>query len=225
MRLVVVTSIRLFGDGLSACLSEHPEICLRLVVSDLKSLRQSLACEEMDAALIDVTQGVNLDDVRATALAHPSVALVALGLEEQKQTVIRCGRAGFRGYIDRNASVDHLCSALKDACDGRLNCSAELSSELLRALFFRSGDDGRGEMTDSLTIREGEVLQLIGDGLSNKEIATELCVSVATVKHHVHHVLNKLKLPRRAQAMRRVREEPWIATSPWERDRASGHRR
>jgi len=220
MQLVVVTSIRLFGDGLSACLSGHPDICLRLVVTDLKSLRQCLASEEVNAALIDVTQGVNLDDVRATALAHPNVALVALGLEEQRQTVIRCGRAGFRGYVDRNASIDHLCSAVKDACDGRLNCSSEISSDLLRALFFRSGDDGQEEMTDPLTIREGEVLQLIGHGLSNKEIATELCVSVATVKHHVHHVLNKLKLPRRAQAMRRVREEPWIATSPWERNEA-----
>lgn len=222
MKLVVVTPIRLFGDGLSACLSKHPEICLQLIVSDLSSLRDCLAVEEVDAALIDVTQGVNLDEVRATAVAYPDVALVALGLEEQRQTVIRCGRAGFRGYVDRNASLTHLCSALRDACAGRLNCSPEISSDLLRALFFRSGDDRREDMADSLTAREGEVLQLIGSGLSNKEIATELSVSVATVKHHVHHVLNKLKLPRRAQAMRRVREEPWIATSPWERNEVSG---
>ena len=55
------------------------------------------------------------------------------------------------------------------------------------------------------------MLQLLGGGLSNKEIARELSLSVATVKHHVHSILAKLQLPRRAQAMRRVRDAPWIA--------------
>jgi len=62
----------------------------------------------------------------------------------------------------------------------------------------------------ALTRRESEVLELLGRGFSNKEIANELCLSVATVKHHVHHVLEKLQLQRRAQAMRRVRDAPWL---------------
>lgn len=212
MKLVVVTPIRLFGDGLAACLRQHEHIVLEAVASDLPQLRARLARSEPDAALIDVTQGIDLDEVRAIALAYPSVALVALGLQEQRQNVIRCGRAGFRGYVDRHASVEHLCEALSDVIAGRLACSAEISGGLLRALFSR--DAPSEEACEALTAREGEVLQLIGNGLSNKEIASELCLSVATVKHHVHHVLHKLKLPRRAQAMRRVREAPWIATSP-----------
>jgi len=219
MKLVIVTPIRLFGDGLAACLRQHPDILLQTLVSDLSALREWLA-RGIDAVLIDVTQGIDLDQVRAIAMAFPDVALVALGLDEQRQSVIRCGRAGFRGYVDRNASVDHLRRALSDACAGRLNCSAEISSGLLRALFLRADDETSAALTDALTTREGEVLQLIGHGLSNKEIANELSVSIATVKHHVHHVLHKLKLPRRAQAMRRVREAPWLAVSPLERDEA-----
>ena len=217
MKLVVVTPIRLFGDGLSACLLKHPDIFLQASISDLSRLHECVASTSPDAVLIDVTQGIDLDLVRATAIAFPDVALVALGLDEQRQSVIRCGRAGFCGYVDRNASVDILCRALSDACAGRLNCSAEISSGLLRALFARATDEDTAGLTESLTSREGEVLQLIGHGLSNKEIANELGVSVATVKHHVHHVLHKLKLARRAQAMRRVREQPWIAISPRER--------
>ena len=221
MKLVIVTPIRLFGDGLAACLRQHPDMLLQAVVGDLGGLRDCLAGAAPDVVLIDVTQGIDLDQVRATVVAHPDVALVALGLDEQRQSVIRCGRAGFRGYVDRNASIDHLCRALSDACAGRLSCSAEISSGLLRALFLRADEDRSMAFRNALTAREGEVLQLIGDGLSNKEIANELSVSVATVKHHVHHVLHKLKLPRRAQAMRRVREQPWIATSPLERNEAS----
>ncbi len=223
MKLVIVTPIRLFGDGLAACLRHDSGIVLEAVVRDLAGLREYLDGCEVDAVLVDVTQGIDLDAVRAVVLAFPNVALVALGLEEQRQSVIRCGRAGFRGYVDRNASVERLCRSLTDVLAGRLSCSAEISGDLLRALFAREREEGAHEPTEALTLREGEVLQLIGHGLSNKEIASELSLSIATVKHHVHHVLHKLNLPRRAQAMRRVREEPWIATSPmWGRQKDAG---
>jgi DNA-binding NarL/FixJ family response regulator len=218
MDLVVVTPIRLFGDGLASCLRRQEGLSLRIVVTDLAALRSVLSADLSDAVLIDVTQGIDFDEIRSLAVEFPRVALVALGLEEQRQSVIRCGRAGFCGYVDRNASVDNLCRALSDACVGRLNCSAEISGGLLRALFDRANNEGSLGITAALTNREGEVLQLIGTGLSNKEIATELSISVATVKHHVHHVLHKLNLPRRAQAMRRVREQPWIAASTWQRN-------
>jgi len=90
---------------------------------------------------------------------------------------------------------------------------SEISGGLLRALFHTTPEpDGRG-VDHGLTRRESEVLQLLGRGLSNKEIGNELSLSVATVKHHVHHILEKLELPRRAQAMRRVRDAPWIAST------------
>src|SRR5687768_8598172 len=115
MKLVVVTPVRLFGDGLCACLRHNEGIVLDAVVRDLIGLRGYLAVSAADVGLIDVTQGIDLDEVRAIALDYADVALIALGLEEQRQNVVRCGRAGFRGYIDRNATVDTLCSALRNA--------------------------------------------------------------------------------------------------------------
>ena len=214
MDLVVVTPIRLFGEGLAACFLHRTEISLQATVCDLSGLPQALEAMKVDIVLIDVTQGIDLDEVRAIVSEHQGIAFVALGLQEQRQDVIRCGRAGFSGYVARDASVDELCRALSDVIAGRLACSAEISGGLLRAL-FRMGPHGHPvDLNAALTRREGEVLQLIGRGLSNKEIARDLRLSVATVKHHVHHVLEKLQLPRRAQAMRRVRETPWIASSP-----------
>jgi len=201
----------MFGEGLAACFCLHPEISLQATVPDLSFIRRTLEAAKADIILVDVTQGIDLDEIRAIALEHSSIALVALGLQEQRQDVIRCGRAGFSGYIARNATVDELCQALIDVVAGRLACSAEVAGGLLRALFYTKPQIGP---EDPLTRREGEVLHLIGRGLSNKEIARDLRLSVSTVKHHVHHVLEKLHLPRRAQAMRRVRETPWIATSP-----------
>jgi two-component system, NarL family, nitrate/nitrite response regulator NarL len=214
MKFVLLTPVRLLGDGLTACLAQHPDVTLIAVVQDMRSVERVLSTQRVDVALIDVTQGVNLDEVRAVAVRWPELSLVALGLEEQRAEVIRCGRAGFAGYVARDASIDALCEAMANVTAGRLACSPEVSGGLLRALFRADSASRQSSLDEALTRREGDVLQLIGDGLSNKEIARDLCVSVATVKHHVHNILEKLHVPRRAQAMRRVREAPWIASSP-----------
>lgn len=213
MNFLLVTPVRLLGDGLSACIRGRIDVELVAVVRDLAALREAMLLRVPDLVLIDATQGIDVLDVRTIAVNWPDVPLVALGLVEQRQQVIRCGRAGFKGYVSRDAGAEALCTALQDVIAGRLTCSAEISGDLLRALFHGeepapSGSEG------TLTRREGEVLALIGQGMSNKEIARELDLSVATVKHHVHHLLEKLKLQRRTQAMRRVRDAPWLSFPP-----------
>jgi DNA-binding NarL/FixJ family response regulator len=214
MNIIVLTPVRLLGDGLAACFSSRRDTSVLAVLNDLGHLREALAAMQVDVVLIDVTQGVDFFDVRSIAADWPSVALVALGLNEQRQEVIRCGRAGFAGYVARDASVDTLCRTLSEIVAGRLACPPEISGGLLRALFRVEPPADEAEVELALTRRESEVLQLVGRGLSNKEIGSELFLSVATVKHHVHHILEKLKLSRRAQAMHRVRNAPWIAPTP-----------
>lgn len=213
MKVLLVTPVRLLGDGLSACIGGRTDVELLKVVRNLAALREALSAATPDVVLIDATQGVDVLDVRAIAVDWPNMPLVALGLDEQRQQVIRCGRAGFAGYISRDASADSLCDALEDVIAGRLTCSAEISGGLLRAL-FQAEDAAVPDVQDSLTRREGEVLALIGEGMSNKEIARDLGLSVATVKHHVHHVLEKMQLQRRGQAMRRVRSATGRVAAP-----------
>lgn len=209
MRAVILTPIRLLGEGLERFFSGRSDVDIVAVVSDIGELRALIGSVSIDVALIDMTQAVDLDEVRALAIAGPNVVLIAMGLIEQRQDVIRCGRAGFTGYVSRSSTVEELAKAMHDALAGRLACPDEISGGLLRALFRQTPEtapDGA-----PLTKREGDVLQLIGHGMTNKEIARELGLSVATVKHHVHNVLEKLCLPRRAHAMRKVREKPWLA--------------
>lgn len=222
MDIIVLTPVRLFGEGLAQCFNARSDLCALAVVSDLASLRSTLTTTQANIVLIDVTQGVNLFDVRAISVEWPHVPLVALGLNEQRQEVVRCGRAGFAGYVARNASIESLCTTLGEIVEGRLTCPPEISGCLLRALFHKepASEPSEHDSDPNLTRREGEVLELLGQGLSNKEIGEKLCLSVATVKHHVHHVLEKLNLQRRAQAMRRVRDAPWLARTAY---RGEGH--
>ncbi|GAB3374102.1 hypothetical protein GCM10027431_26380 [Lysobacter rhizosphaerae] len=211
MRVAILTPVRLLGDVLARCMGGRSGIEILLVVSDMAEIRALFPANSVDAVLIDMTHPIDLDEVRSLAIAYPQVVLIALGLTEQRQDVIRCGRAGFTSYVSRDSTVEGLKKALHDALAGRLACPDEISGELLRAL-FRQEREVLGSDSQPLTRRESDVLRLIGRGLTNKEIARELGLSVATVKHHVHNVLEKLGLPRRTHAMRRVRERPWLAS-------------
>ncbi len=195
MNVVILTSVRLLGDGLHACLADRNEVTIVTIASKFSALRDALGGASIDLILIDITQGIDLAEVRTLAAEWPDVALVALGLCEQRQDVVRCGRAGFAGYVARDATVEVLCRSMLDAVAGRLACPADISGGLLRALFRTDTPLAPPAATASLTSREGDVQQLIGRGLSNKEIARELNLGVATIKHHVHNLLGKLNLP------------------------------
>jgi DNA-binding NarL/FixJ family response regulator len=210
VNIIILTPVRLFGEGLATCIGSRPDMFVYPVINDLESLRIRLSASDVQVVLIDVTHGIDLFDVRAIAVERHEVPLVALGLQEQRESVIQCGRSGFSGYVTRDSSIDLLCLALAEIVAGRLACPPDISGGLLRALFGRAQATQESASELALTRRESEVLGLLGRGLSNKEIGDELCVSVATAKHHVHHVLEKLKLPRRAQAMRLVRDAPWL---------------
>jgi DNA-binding NarL/FixJ family response regulator len=211
MDIAILTPVRLFGDSLASFLTALHDIDVRATVPTFSMLRAVLADAPVDLALIDVTQGVDFDEVRDLASARPSLTLLALGLAAAHQDVIRCGRAGFAGYVGRDTSLDALLAAMSDAVSGRLVCPPEVAGELLRALYRGPSEACPDEAELALTKRECDVLRHLGNGLSNKEIARELGLSLSTIKHHVHSILDKLQVTRRAQAMRRVRDAPWIA--------------
>jgi two-component system, NarL family, nitrate/nitrite response regulator NarL len=160
--------------------------------------------------LVDVTQNIGMEEVALVAAKWRDLPLLALGLLERRDEVVRHGRAGFVGYVARDATIEDLQAAIADAVAGRMQCPAEISGGLIRALFSREHPSTPGRVAPSLTRRETEVLQMIGRGFSNKEIARDLELSVATIKCHVHGVLTKLGVGHRSHAMRKVRAEPWI---------------
>src|ERR1700752_3333323 len=164
MITVVFTPVRLFGDGLGACISSRADITVAAVVSDLASLRDHLAHTKVDVVLIDVTQSVNLFEMRSIAVQWPAVKLVALGLQEQKHEVIRAGRAGFTGYVSRDASIDAMCESLRDNAAGRLAVPPEISGSLLQALFQEDRTRPASDPDPALTRHETEVLALLGEG-------------------------------------------------------------
>ena len=174
------------------------------IIPDWTALHRLLRDHAVAVVLIDITRGEQPNEVRAVVEQWSTVRLLALGLEEQCEAVVRCGRAGFSGYVPRDAGLDALRRAVLDCGVGRLHCPAEVAGHLMRALFDDEVPQTRIEPEGGLTNRQENIVDLIGRGLSNKEIARELDLSVATVKHHVHNILEKLHVPGRAHVIRRM---------------------
>lgn len=211
MDILIFTDVRVFGEGLERCLQASGDISVLAIAHNLESLRDMLDRLPVDLVLVDITQGFTPDAFHRLAADYPGAVLMALGLREQEEDVIRCGQAGFAGYIPRDASVETLCQRMLDARSGRLTCPDQIAAGLMKALYrSRFGEQSNDEVVggDPLTKREASVARLVGFGMSNKEIARELALSVATVKHHVHSILAKLQLPSRTHIIRRGRHVP-----------------
>jgi two-component system nitrate/nitrite response regulator NarL len=143
MKAVILTPFQLLGDGLAQSLNRRPEISVVAVAADLTALRQTLSAVDADIILIDITQAMDLKEIRAIAAERPNLTLLALGQPEQRGDVMRRGRAAFNCYVARDRTVDELCDAMVNAVASRLNSSAvlpravsaESSAGLLRRCF------------------------------------------------------------------------------------------
>ena len=122
-------------------------------------------------------------------------------MDEFEPEIIVCAQAGMSGFLSRDASLDDVIEMIASVVRNELVCSPAVAAQLFRRLAARPPEHQAGALA-GLTTREREVLALIRDGLANKEIASRLCIAEATVKNHVHNLLDKLQVKRRLQAAR-----------------------
>jgi len=217
MRILIVDDHTLFRRGFSLLLQRlYPETEIE-EASDVVTALDVVRRTAIDLVLLDLAMpGMDgfsgLEQLRD---ALPSAAIVIVSAISDSDRIREALERGARGYVLKTINDAALKHALSLVMSGETYVPAELLQE--RALKGVGGPLGKGGVDNPLahlTERQRDVLGLLMTGQSNKEIARDLSLSLATVKHHVHHVLQKLKLPRRAQAMRRVRETPWIASVP-----------
>lgn len=213
MDVLIYSPLPLFGECLERCLEPMQGIGVVAVVQDEPGLRAVLERLPVDLLLVDVSQG--LEPVAAVAVDFPGLATLAVGLPEQEEAVVRCGRLGFAGYVPRDASLAVLHARMLECVSGRLSCPDEIAAGLLRALRGMPEHPVAALAADAapvavkLSAREIAVARLLRRGYANKEIARELGISVATVKHHVHSILEKLELPGRVHVARAEPDRSW----------------
>jgi len=186
IRLIIASPVHLVGDGLAATLRCRADVIVVDVIDLGPQGIAKIADAQPDVVLVDLGQTDPATAAQVIKTVSHGVKLVAFGLDETNDHVFACAAAGFCGYVARESGADELHRALVDAVAGRMHCDPH-------------------ELLPSLSSRESEILALVEQGRSNKEIARELAISIATVKNHMHSILQKLQVSRRGQAAARLR--------------------
>jgi two-component system NarL family response regulator len=158
-----------------------------------------------DVVLMDVRMP-RLDGIEATraiAASAPGTKVVILTVSEDEDDLFAAVKAGAAGYLLKEISIDEVASAIRCVVSGQSLVSPSMAAKLLAEFtaLARRADERQALPVPRLTERELEVLRLVAQGLSNREIAGELYISENTVKNHVRNILEKLHLHSRMEAV------------------------
>lgn len=199
MKVLVVTEIRLYRDGVAEALRRLDDV--ELVVTAATGVAAVLTARraECDVVLLDMAVSDSTQTVASLLTARSGLKVVALGVPEDGPEVVACAEAGICGYVSRDASLAELGDALRSAARGEAPVSGKVAAGLLRHIAFHARMAHTTVNGHQLTPREREVLQLVQSGMTNRQIARALDLQLSTVKNHVHNVLTKFGVTRRAE--------------------------
>ena len=203
-RVVLVDDHGLFRSGVRAELGRQVEVVGE--ADDVQPAIELITSVVPDVVLLDVhlPGGGGQAVVQAIKASHPSVRFLALSASDAPEDVIAVIRAGARGYVTKTISTAELADAIRRVAAGDAVFSHRLAGFVLDAFSAAPAEvkPSFDPELDQLTLREREVLRLIAQGYTYKEIARELYISVKTVESHVSSVLRKLQLSSRHQLTR-----------------------
>ena len=226
-RLVIADDHALVRKGMRSMLNGEPGL---EVVGEAENGGEAVElCRRLrpDLVLMDVRMPKmdGLEATRAIKQEIPATGVLMVTMHENPDYLYEALKAGAAGYVLKESSQDEVNTAVRQVLDGESPLNQELAAQLLRRLMSES--KGRpvegpplhpkkqpGIPPEPLTPREGEVLGLLAQGQTNREIAQNLVVSSGTVKVHVQHIIAKLGVSDRTQAAVRALELGLLASDP-----------
>jgi len=218
IRILIIHRSRLIREGFAFVL-DHQESMSVIgsvagvgeVVGDLEQIRPAVIL--LDLCLPD--RG-GLRDAQRIREVLPGAKILMTGLSELESDVLACFEAGAAGYLPQEASLEELLNSIQAVAAGEVLCSPKVTALLVSRIAeaSRERELRRVQGLPNLTRRELEIIALIEEGLSNKEIAVRLAIEIPTVKTHIHNILEKLQLDGRREAAQYVRERGLLRSSP-----------
>jgi two-component system response regulator DevR len=196
LRLYVVESQRLFSKALCQVFASDPGV---VVVGDSHTAdAETLIRANPDLIVLDLDGGVEVTAGLAICRqAVPQARVCVLSMRPHAELMQSCLAAGAKGYIVKDSTPAELVRAVRMIADGETYVDHRIAGALLRRRSLNA--NGRGDV-DELSMRETEIVLLIAQGLSNKEISGRLGLSEKTVKNHISRIFSKLNIGARSQA-------------------------
>jgi DNA-binding NarL/FixJ family response regulator len=209
--VLLVSDVRLYREGLAHALQAAAPLAVLGTACGLDEAIDRLRTLGPDVVVLDLTMVDALRSIRVLRAAS-CAKIVAFAVSDADHQILACAEAGAAAYLSRDGTIEELVRTIVEVMRGETRCSARLAATLFERVAALSVASEM-PVAQVLTPREKEIAALLELGLANKAIAHRLGIELATVKHHVHNVLEKLKVERRGEAAAKIRKDYWLGTS------------
>ena len=211
IRILLVEDNRVLRDGLVALLNKQPDMRVVAAIGSGNNILKTIREVKPHIKLLDlglwsekhrnVLEGVKRD--------FPELKVIGMGLIPSQTDIIESVEAGASGFILKDATVNEFISTIRSVSKGIQVLPPLLTNSLFSHVVDHALKKGKRTLTAAIqmTKREREIISLIADGMSNKEIAQQLNIATHTVKSHVHNIMEKLALHSRLQIAKYTRDE------------------
>jgi RNA polymerase sigma factor (sigma-70 family) len=194
--IVIAEDHTILREGLKSLLSSHPDL---KVVGEAADGLEAIRCAQIhspDLILLDLSMPrmTGLDATKEIKGVSPQTKIIVLTVHKTEEYILATLKAGADGYVLKEAHSAELLTAIRHVLDGHQYLSPSISGSVMDRLLEGEKPSAIRSAWETLTQREREVLKLIGEGYTNKEIADLLCISVKTAEKHRANLMEKLDL-------------------------------
>jgi DNA-binding NarL/FixJ family response regulator len=213
-RIVLADDHVILRDGIKHIIQERPDLCVVGEASDGLELLRLLKRQATDMILLDISmKGLRgIEATREIKSSHPEIKIVILTMHKKRSYIQHALAAGADGYLLKESTGDELFDAITCVRSGGSYISKSLSKELTSQM-LKVYRNGMKSQKGTLTVREKEILKLIAEGKSSKEIAELLFISIYTVNNHRANIIKKLKMKKTADLVKYAIQEGYTSDS------------
>ena len=206
VHVLIVSEVRLYREGLTQLLSGGASVAVAAATPADAAVVVSESATLPDVLLVDAAIVGRPEIMALISTTLSGTRVVAYGVRDDDREIVECAEAGVHGFVTQDATPAQLLETILAVAQGEYAGSPRVTTSLLRRVQGLAAAHGTEEpVLGLLTRREREVLALLEEGLSNKEIAARLGVEVSTAKNHVHRLCGKLTARGRGDASARLR--------------------
>lgn len=213
-RVFIAAGNRLLRETLARMLGKSAALEVAGSAANTADQLESIAASGADILLVASRYSVecDLEFIRSVAGVAPGMKIILVGMEEDECTFFRCVRAGIAGYLSRDASAQEVIAGVLAVREGGAVCSPQLCRALFAYLAREAAHypSANVQRCLGLTRREQQLIPLVAQGLTNKEIANHFCLSEQTIKNHLYRMMQKVGVSDRLSIVELCRTQGFV---------------